>query len=151
MPAQPPEVCEPCGQHHHLFESGALPEGGDPISGRVHQPAPVHQIFVRQSFVVCSFVPRKLDYNPQSIPVPYHHSNVDGEEVMEYASGNFKNHRGVEVGTHLGAAEASIGKEATEKLAIMMKTCRPFNRTAAAFAYKDEHCPYSWLDEPSRA
>jgi homogentisate 1,2-dioxygenase len=135
----------------------------EPITGRVHQPPPVHQTFEGPNFVVCSFVPRKFDYHPQSIPAPYHHSNIDSEEVMYYVSGNFMSRRGVEVGSitlhprgiphgpHPGAAEASIGKEATEELAVMMDTFRPLNLTAAAYSYEDDHYPYSWLDEPSRA
>ncbi len=135
----------------------------EPITGRIHQPPPVHQTFEGPNFVVCSFVPRKFDYHPESIPAPYHHSNIDSEEVMYYVSGNFMSRRGVEVGSitlhprgiphgpHPGAAEASIGKEATEELAVMMDTFRPLNLTADAFSYEDEHYPYSWLDEPSRA
>ncbi|HET8522464.1 MAG TPA: homogentisate 1,2-dioxygenase domain-containing protein, partial [Thermomicrobiales bacterium] len=134
----------------------------EPITGRVHQPPPVHQTFEGPNFVVCSFVPRKFDYHPESIPAPYHHSNIDSEEVMYYVSGNFMSRRGVEVGSitlhprgiphgpHPGAAEASIGKEATEELAVMMDTFRPLTLTSTAFAYEDEHYPYSWLDDPSR-
>ena len=132
----------------------------EPITGRVHQPPPVHQTFEGPNFVVCSFVPRKFDYHPLASPAPYHHSNIDSEEVMYYVNGNFMSRRGVEIGSitlhprgiphgpHPGAAEASIGKEGTEELAVMMDTFRPLKLTTAARAYDDERYPYSWLDQP---
>jgi homogentisate 1,2-dioxygenase len=132
----------------------------EPITGRVHQPPPVHQTFEGPNFVVCSFVPRKFDYHPEAIPAPYHHSNIDSEEVMYYVSGNFMSRRGVEVGSitlhprgiphgpHPGAAEASIGKEGTEELAVMMDTFRPLRLTTAARDYEDERYPFSWLEQP---
>ncbi|MGH2531751.1 MAG: homogentisate 1,2-dioxygenase [Thermomicrobiales bacterium] len=132
----------------------------EPITGRVHQPPPVHQTFEGPNFVVCSFVPRKFDYHPEAIPAPYHHSNIDSEEVMYYVSGNFMSRRGVEVGSitlhprgiphgpHPGAAEASIGKEGTEELAVMMDTFRPLKLTTAARDFEDERYPFSWLEEP---
>lgn len=134
----------------------------EPITGRVHQPPPVHQTFEGPNFVVCSFVPRKFDYHPLAIPAPYHHSNIDSEEVMYYVSGNFMSRRGVEVGSmtlhprgiphgpHPGAAEASIGKEGTEELAVMVDTFRPLKLTAAARAFEDDRYPFSWLEEPGR-
>ena len=134
----------------------------EPITGRVHQPPPVHQTFEGPNFVVCSFVPRKFDYHPLAIPAPYHHSNIDSEEVMYYVNGNFMSRRGVEVGCitlhprgiphgpHPGAAEASIGKEGTEELAVMMDTFRPLKLTAAARDYDDERYPFSWLEQPGR-
>ena len=132
----------------------------EPITGRVHQPPPVHQTFEGPNFVVCSFVPRKFDYHPEAIPAPYHHSNIDSEEVMYYVSGNFMSRRGVEVGSitlhprgiphgpHPGAAEASIGKEGTEELAVMMDTFRPLKLTTAAREFEDERYPFSWLEQP---
>lgn len=138
-------------------------EDFEPITGRVHQPPPVHQTFEGPNFVVCSFVPRKFDYHPLSIPAPYHHSNIDSEEVMYYVNGNFMSRRGVEIGSitlhprgiphgpHPGAAEASIGKEGTEELAVMMDTFRPLQITTAAHAHEDAHYPFSWREEPAPA
>ena len=109
----------------------------EPITGRVHQPPPVHQTFQAHNFVVCSFVPRKFDYHPLAIPAPYNHSNINSDEVIYYVAGNFMSRRGVEVssftlhpagiphGPHPGTVEASIGKEATEELAVMVDTFRP--------------------------
>ena len=94
-----------------------------PITGRVHQPPPVHQTFQARNFVVCSFVPRKFDYHPLAIPAPYNHSNINSDEVIYYVAGNFMSRRGVEIasftlhpagiahGPHPGTVEASIGKE----------------------------------------
>jgi homogentisate 1,2-dioxygenase len=130
----------------------------EPITGRIHQPPPVHQTFQAHNFVVCSFVPRKYDYHPLSIPAPYNHSNIDSEEVLYYVNGNFMSRRGIDVasftlhphgiphGPHPGAAEASIGKEATEELAVMVDTFRPLKLTRWAQEYDDPNYPYSWLE-----
>jgi homogentisate 1,2-dioxygenase len=106
---------------------------------------------------VCSFVPRKFDYHPLAIPAPYNHSNINSDEVIYYVAGNFMSRRGVEIssltlhpagiphGPHPGTAEASIGKEGTEELAVMVDTFHPLNITAAARKLEDESYPYSWL------
>ncbi len=134
-------------------------EDFEPITGRVHQPPPVHQTFQAHNFVVCSFVPRKYDYHPLSIPAPYNHSNIDSEEVLYYVNGNFMSRKGIDVasftlhphgiphGPHPGAAEASIGHEATEELAVMVDTFRPLKLTRWAEEYDDPSYPKSWLDE----
>ncbi len=131
----------------------------EPITGRVHQPPPVHQTFQGPNFVVCSFVPRKLDYHPLSIPVPYNHSNIDSDEMLYYVNGNFGSRRGIERssislhprgiphGPHPGAVEKSLGAERTEELAVMIDTFYPLKYTAAARAIDDESYPYSWFDE----
>jgi len=131
----------------------------EPINGRVHQPPPVHQTFQGPNFVVCSFVPRKLDYHPLSIPVPYNHSNIDSDEMLYYVNGNFGSRRGIERssislhprgiphGPHPGAVEKSLGAEYTDELAVMIDTFYPLKYTAAARAVDDESYPYSWFDE----
>src|SRR5919112_1722524 len=128
-----------------------------PITGRVHQPPPVHQTFQARNFVVCSFVPRKFDYHPLAIPAPYNHSNINSDEVIYYVAGNFMSRRGVDIasftlhpagiphGPHPGTAEASIGKEATEELAVMVDTFHPLRITKAAMDLDDDRYPYSWL------
>jgi homogentisate 1,2-dioxygenase len=133
-------------------------EDFEPITGRVHQPPPVHQTFKGPNFVICSFVPRKFDYHPLAIPAPYNHSNVDSDEVLYYVEGNFMSRRGIEEGSislhpsglphgpHPGAAEGSIGKEGTEELAVMMDTFHPLRVARAALAIEDEKYPYSWIE-----
>ena len=128
----------------------------EPITGRIHQPPPVHQMFEAHNFVVCSFVPRKFDYHPQSIPAPYNHSNIDSDEVLFYAEGNFMSRKGVERasftlhpgglphGPHPGTVEASLGKEGTEELAVMVDTFRPLKLTEQAQAVEDRNYIYSW-------
>ena len=128
----------------------------EPITGRIHQPPPVHQMFEARNFVVCSFVPRKFDYHPQSIPAPYNHSNIDSDEVLFYAEGNFMSRKGVERasftlhpgglphGPHPGTVEASLGKEGTEELAVMVDTFRPLKLTEQAQAVEDKNYIYSW-------
>ncbi|MDQ2716009.1 MAG: homogentisate 1,2-dioxygenase [Chloroflexota bacterium] len=130
----------------------------EPITGRIHQPPPVHQTFQGPNFVVCSFVPRKLDYHPLSIPVPYNHSNIDSDEVLYYVSGNFGSRRGIERssftlhprgiphGPHPGTVEKSLGAESTDELAVMVDTFYPLKLTAQARSFDDPAYPYSWLD-----
>ena len=129
----------------------------EPITGRIHQPPPVHLTFQPRNFVICSFVPRKFDYHPLSIPAPYNHSNINSDEVIYYVAGNFMSRRGVEIasftlhpagiahGPHPGTVEASIGKEATEELAVMVDTFHPLHVTQAAMDLDDGRYPYSWL------
>ncbi len=130
----------------------------EPITGRVHQPPPVHQTFQGPNFVVCSFVPRKLDYHPLSIPVPYNHSNIDSEEMIYYVNGNFGSRRGIERasitlhprgiphGPHPGAVEKSLGAERTEELAVMVDTFHPLKLTTNAQHIDDAGYPYSWIE-----
>jgi homogentisate 1,2-dioxygenase len=130
----------------------------EPITGRVHQPPPVHQIFETPQFVICAFVPRLYDYHPQSIPAPYNHSNVDSDEVLYYVDGNFMSRKSVEKGQitlhpigiphgpHPGAVEKSIGKTATNELAVMVDTFKPLQITTQAMELEDPKYFQSWLD-----
>jgi homogentisate 1,2-dioxygenase len=130
----------------------------EPITGRVHQPPPVHQTFEGPNFVVCSFCPRKLDYHPQAVPIPYNHSNIDSDEMIYYVSGDFSSRRGIEVssitlhprgiphGPHPGTVEKALGAERTEELAVMVDTFRPLTLAAEAEPLDDAHYPYSWLE-----
>jgi homogentisate 1,2-dioxygenase len=128
----------------------------EPITGSVHQPPPTHQMFEAHNFVVCSFVPRMLDYHPDAVPIPYNHSNLDSDEVLYYVNGNFASRRGIEVGSvtlhpsglphgpQPGAVEASLGRTRTEELAVMVDTFRPLHLTKAAVALEDDNYLYSW-------
>ena len=129
----------------------------EPITGRIHQPPPVHQTFQGPNFVICSFVPRKLDYHPLSIPVPYNHSNIDSDEMIYYVNGNFGSRRGVELGSitlhprgiphgpQPGAVEKSLGAERTDEMAVMIDTFHPLHLTTFAQSIDDPSYPYSWL------
>jgi homogentisate 1,2-dioxygenase len=128
----------------------------EPITGSLHQPPPVHQTFQAQNFVVCSFCPRLLDYHPEAVVIPYHHSNLDSDEVLYYVNDKFGSRKGIEVGSitlhpsglphgpQPGAVEASLGKTRTEELAVMLDTFRPLRLTQAALALDDPNYPYSW-------
>ena len=130
----------------------------EPITGRVHQPPPVHQTFEGPNFVVCSFCPRKLDYHPEAVPVPYNHSNIDSDEMIYYVSGNFGSRKGIEIssitlhprgiphGPHPGTVENSLGAERTEELAVMVDTFRPLKLGTAAATMDDPQYPFSWLE-----
>jgi homogentisate 1,2-dioxygenase len=129
----------------------------EPITGRVHQPPPVHQTFAARNFVVCSFVPRLFDYHPQGIPAPYNHSNVNSDEVIYYAEGDFMSRKdinrsditlhpsGLPHGPQPGATEASIGKEKTDELAVMVDTFHPLHLTTDALEFEKPEYMDSWL------
>jgi homogentisate 1,2-dioxygenase len=129
----------------------------EPITGRIHQPPPVHQTFETPTFVMCAFVPRLYDYHPESIPAPYNHSNVDSDEVLYYVDGDFMSRKHVEKGMitlhptgivhgpHPGAVEKSIGKKETGELAVMVDTFKPLKLTEDALAIEDKDYYLSWL------
>jgi homogentisate 1,2-dioxygenase len=130
----------------------------EPITGRIHQPPHVHQTFGGHGFVVCSFVPRLVDYHPLSIPSPYNHANVDSDEVLFYVDGDFVSRKGsgIEAGslslhpsgfTHgpqPGAVEASIGQARTDEVAVMLDTFAPLDLGPAAIDCEDAEYAWSW-------
>ena len=130
----------------------------EPITGRVHQPPPVHQNFEAHNFVICSFCPRLYDYHPQSIPAPYNHSNIDSDEVLYYVDGDFMSRNNIERGMitlhpggiphgpHPGAYERSIGKTETQELAVMVDTFRPLKVTQNALDILEDGYHKSWMD-----
>ncbi|MEM7548868.1 MAG: homogentisate 1,2-dioxygenase [Bacteroidota bacterium] len=130
----------------------------EPITGRIHQPPPVHQTFQGTNYVICSFVPRLFDYHPLAIPAPYNHSNIDSDEVLYYAEGNFMSRKGIDRGSftlhpgglphgpHPGTVEKSIGAKETEELAVMIDTFKPLHITQQAKKFIDENYPWSWTE-----
>jgi homogentisate 1,2-dioxygenase len=144
------------GWDGHLYPYAFNIRDFEPITGRIHQPPPVHQTFAAPGFVICSFVPRLFDYHPLAIPAPYNHSNVDSDEVIYYVEGQFMSRKGIEQGSitihpngiphgpHPGLYESSIGKERTEELAVMIDTFRPLRLTQKAAELEDQDYPYSW-------
>src|SRR3954449_4134575 len=131
----------------------------EPITGRIHMPPPSHQTFEGRNFVICSFCPRKLDFDPLAIPIPYHHSNLNSEEMIYYVSGNFGSRRGIEVGSvtlhptglphgpQPGLAERSIGMTETHEYAVMCDTFNPLRLTALAADLDDGKYMYSWAED----
>ena len=129
-----------------------------PITGKIHQPPPVHQTFQANGFVICSFVPRLFDYHHDSVPAPYAHSNVDSDEIIYYVEGNFMSRKdideqsitlhpmGLPHGPQPGKIEESLGAKETNELAVMIDTFKPLNMTDAALSVDDEDYPYSWID-----
>lgn len=130
----------------------------EPITGRVHLPPPIHQTFETAAFVICSFVPRLYDYHPQAIPAPYHHSNIDSDEVLYYVDGDFMSRNSIEKGQitlhpagiphgpHPGAMERSIGQKDTQELAVMVDTFKPLMVTQQALDIQDGTYFQSWLE-----
>ncbi len=130
----------------------------EPITGRVHQPPPVHQTFETSTFVVCSFCPRLYDYHPQAIPAPYNHSNIDSDEVLYYVDGDFMSRnnikqghitlhpKGIPHGPAPGAMERSIGQKETQELAVMVDTFRPLMVTEDAMGIDDRQYYKSWVE-----
>lgn len=141
--------CYPYGFSIHNFE---------PITGRIHMPPPIHQQWEANNFVVCSFVPRLYDYHPQSIPAPYHHSNIDSDEILYYVDGDFMSRNniqkgqltlhpaGIPHGPHPGAIERSIGKKETGELAVMIDPFKPVSITQEAMNLQVENYYKSWMD-----
>ena len=130
----------------------------EPITGRVHQPPPVHQTFEANNFVVCSFVPRLFDYHPQSIPAPYNHSNIDSDELLYYVDGDFMSRKnvtrgmmtlhpaGIPHGPHPGTVKKSIGAKETKELAVMVDTFHPLMLTRQALEIENEGYTESWIE-----
>ena len=135
----------------------------EPITGRIHMPPPSHQTFQGRNFVICSFCPRKLDFDPDAIPIPYHHSNLNSEEMLYYVDGNFSSRKGIEIGSvtlhpsgiphgpQPGLAEKSIGMTETHELAVMCDTFHPLRLTAFARELDDPGYAYSWYEAPEAA
>src|SRR3954447_15376484 len=133
----------------------------EPITGRIHMPPPSHQTFAGRNFVICSFCPRKLDFDPLAIPIPYHHSNLNSEEMIYYVDGNFSSRKGIEVGSvtlhpsgiphgpHPGLAEKSIGVHETHELAVMCDTFHPLRLTKLAKELDDGTYWRSWFEDPA--
>ncbi len=130
----------------------------EPITGRVHQPPPVHQTFEAHNFVICSFCPRLYDYHPDAIPAPYNHSNIDSDEVLYYVDGDFMSRKnvtrgmitlhpaGIPHGPHPGAVEKSIGKKDTQELAVMIDTFHPLQLTDIALGIENPGYTMSWAE-----
>ncbi|MGN6495288.1 MAG: homogentisate 1,2-dioxygenase [Agriterribacter sp.] len=130
----------------------------EPITGRVHQPPPVHQTFEARNFVVCSFVPRLFDYHPEAIPAPYNHSNIDSDELLYYVDGDFMSRKnvtrgmitlhpaGIPHGPHPGAVEKSIGARDTKELAVMIDTFHPLQLTRQAVEIENAGYTMSWAE-----
>jgi homogentisate 1,2-dioxygenase len=146
------------GWDGYNFPYGFSIHNFEPITGRVHQPPPVHQTFETGTFVVCSFVPRLYDYHPKSIPAPYNHSNIDSDEVLYYVDGDFMSRNNIEQG-HItlhpkgiphgpapGAMERSIGHKDTQELAVMVDTFHPLMVTEEAMGVDDGQYYKSWVE-----
>jgi len=128
----------------------------EPRVGRFHLPPPVHQTFQGQGFVICTFAQRPLDFDPEAVPLPYHHSNIQSEEVMFYAEGDYAARKGVDVGCitlhpsglphgpQPGAVEKSLGAPRTDELAVMWDTFRPLRLTPLWRAHDRPGYAYSW-------
>jgi len=135
----------------------------EPITGRIHMPPPIHQQFEARNFVICSFVPRLYDYHPDAIPAPYHHSNIDSDEILYYVDGDFMSRNnigkgqftlhpaGIPHGPHPGAIERSIGKKETQELAVMIDPFNPMKITKDALKYEVKDYYKSWLSKPVNA
>jgi homogentisate 1,2-dioxygenase len=133
----------------------------EPITGRIHQPPPSHQTFQGPNFVICSFCPRHLDFDPEAVPIPYHHSNLQSEEMIYYVSGNFGSRKGISVGSITlhpsglphgpapGLAEKALGVRETTELAVMCDTFRPLKLSTFARDLDDGHYALSWYEPPS--
>ena len=135
----------------------------EPITGRIHMPPPIHQQFMGRNFVVCSFVPRMYDYHPDAIPAPYHHSNIDSDELLYYVDGDFMSRNNIQKGQitlhpgglphgpHPGAIERSIGKKETHELAVMIDPFNPVKITKYAASIEVPEYLHSWMPESTHS
>ena len=131
----------------------------EPITGRIHMPPPIHQTFEGNNFVICSFVPRMYDYHPDAVPAPYHHSNIDSDELLYYVDGDFMSRNGIQKGQitlhpgglphgpHPGAIERSIGKKETNELAVMIDPFKPVMITEEALKLEVNDYYKSWMNQ----
>ncbi len=162
------EVCHRVILDHHPFDTVGWDgcyypwafsiHDFEPLVGRLHMPPPIHQTFEGDGFVICSFVPRMYDYHPDSIPAPYNHSNVMTDEVLYYCKDKFMSRKGIELGSltlhpdglphgpQPGRTEASIGKEKTDELAVMIDTFVPMNVAQDILDCEDPDYGKSWLE-----
>jgi len=150
--------CDVVGWDGYFYPWALSIHDFEPLVGRFHQPPPVHQTFACDGFVVCSFCPRPYDFDPQSVPAPYAHSNVMSDEVLFYASSEFMSRKGIEYGSmtlhpdgiphgpHPGRTEASIGKPGTDELAVMFDTFRPLHVAKGLNAFEDPSYMSSWIE-----
>lgn len=146
------------GWDGHLYPYAFSIYDFEPLTGRIHQPPPVHQTFETPAFVTCAFVPRLYDYHPEAIPAPYQHSNLDSDEVLYYIDGDFMSRNdigrgqitlhpmGLPHGPHPGAVERSIGKERTDEYAFMLDTFQPLKLTREAVELENKDYYKSWLE-----
>jgi homogentisate 1,2-dioxygenase len=130
----------------------------EPITGAIHQPPPIHQVFQGDAFVICNFMPRPFDFHPEAVPAPYAHSNVMSDEILYYCSKEFMSRKGIEYGSvtlhpdglphgpHPGRYEESIGVERTEEAAVMFDTFRPLMVSRQALECEDSDYITSWLE-----
>ncbi|MEO3742426.1 homogentisate 1,2-dioxygenase [Plantactinospora sp. B5E13] len=153
------------GWDGHLYPWAFSIHDFEPITGRIHQPPPVHQTFQGPNFVICSFVPRKVDYHPLAIPVPYNHHNTDSDEVLFYTGGNYEARRGSGIeqgsislhpagfthGPQPGAAERAIGAERFDELAVMVDTFRPLDLAEPALTCEDSGYAWTWAGRTATA
>jgi homogentisate 1,2-dioxygenase len=154
----PHHPCDVVGWDGWLYPYAFNVADFEPITGRVHQPPPAHQVFTGTGFVICNFVPRKVDYHPLAVPVPYYHSNVDSDEVMFYCGGDYQARQGSGIGQgsvslhpgghahgpQPGAIERSLGVEFVNELAVMVDTFRPLELGEGGIACEDPAYPWSW-------
>lgn len=124
-----------------------------PRAGLVHLPPDWHGTFAARGALICSFVPRVVDFHEQAIPCPYPHSSVDCDEFLFYCAGNFTSRKGVDRGSmsfhpyglphgpHPGSYEGSIGSARTDETAVMIDTFKPLIPTALALQieHRDYH------------
>jgi homogentisate 1,2-dioxygenase len=151
--------CDVAGWDGYVYPYTFSIDDFEPITGRIHMPPPVHQTFQGPNFVICSFCPRKLDWDPDAVPIPYNHSNLQSEEMIYYVDGQFGSRKGVDVGTitlhpsglphgpQPGLAERSLGMPETNELAVMCDTFRPLRLTTLARGLDDGSYALSWYDE----
>jgi len=113
------------------------------MSHRAHLPPSAHTTFVTHGAVVCSFLPRPLEQDPEALRVPFFHRNTDYDEFIFYHDGDFFSKdnikagmatlhpRGIHHGPHPKALANQRTKTHTDESAVMLDGLNPIHVLAA--------------------
>ncbi|MBS3939733.1 MAG: homogentisate 1,2-dioxygenase [Actinobacteria bacterium] len=154
----PHHPCDVVGWDGYLFPWTLNLADLEPLTKQIHPPPPVHQTFEGDGFMVCTFVPRPIDWHPEAVPIPYSHANLNSEELIYYVAGNFGSRKGVDVasltlhpsglthGPQPGLSEASLGTTHTDEVAVMVDAFRPLQLTSLARDLDRPDYAWSWTE-----
>jgi homogentisate 1,2-dioxygenase len=129
------------------------------VSPRTHLPPSAHTTFLTKGAVVCSFLPRPLEEDPESVRVPFFHRNTDYDEFLFYHDGDFFSRqnikagmvtlhpRGLHHGPHPKAIANQYKKGRTDESAVMLDTKKKLKLTKEAEAIEWKEYWKSWMDK----
>jgi homogentisate 1,2-dioxygenase len=131
------------------------------MSPRVHLPPSAHTTFLAENFVICSFLPRPLEEDPDTLRVPFYHRNTDYDEVLFYHDGDFFSRdnieaammtlhpQGIHHGPHPKALKANPNITRTNEYAMMLDAKHPLKIAPAGEAAEWKEYWTSWQEKKS--